>query len=73
MALGVCLVPAGPTRFTSRNASRSERKSGAHDTTGLGTNVPFLLDVLDCAHCRDGDLFVALRTTAVEYLASSAD
>ena len=69
VALGVGLVPDGPTRVAFRDSRGVEREPCACNATRMGATVRILLDVLAGVDDLDGDHFVAVWFVPVEYLA----
>lgn len=72
VALGVGLVPHGPTALQFRHAGRAERESRARNPARMGKRVRLLLDLLDYFNSRYGGFLVVVRTVALENLARRA-
>ena len=68
--LGLWLVPDGAIRFALYHAAGVERKPCPRDSTRVGTNVSFLLELLARADFGYAFISVDIRSAVVAYLAS---
>jgi len=71
VALCLRLVVARAVDFAFRDRAEVERQRGARNSTGVGTNVPFLLDVLARADDCDGSGALVVGIALADALAGS--